>query len=169
MYILLDIPVPSNPLIKGKEHQSQLGPPHLPIVHLRPLPQRFPLNLPRRTLRHLIHENHPARQILVFRNLTLDPFLYLSLARGSFGVEQDVGTGEFLGAEGVLDTDDARVGDGGMGEENGFEFGGSDLEAGDFDEFLLGKIGQRGFYEIYYSEDDSPSIDPQCKTIPSHR
>ena len=45
----------------------------------------------------------------------------------------------FLGVEGFLDADDARVGDGGVGEEDGFEFGGSDLEAGDLDEFLFRK------------------------------
>ncbi len=41
-----------------------------------------------------------------------------------------------LGGEVGLDADDAGVGDGGVDEEDGFELGGGDLEAGDFDEFL---------------------------------
>ena len=118
---------------------SQLRPPHLPIRHLRPLPQRLPLNLTRRTLRHLVHKNHTARQVFVLRDFGLDPLFNLSLARRALGVELDVGSGMFLGAEGFLHADDATVGDGGVGEEDGFEFGGSDLEAGDLDEFLFRK------------------------------
>ena len=45
----------------------------------------------------------------------------------------------FLGAERFLHADDATVGDGGVGEEDGFEFGGRDLEAGDLDKFLFRK------------------------------
>ena len=122
---------------------SQLRPPHLPITHLSPFPQRLPLDLARRTLRHLVHKNHTARQVFMFRDFGLDPLLYLLLARRSFGIELDVGSGMFLGAKRFLYTDDTTIGDGRMGEEDGFELGGSDLEAGDFDKFLFGEIDQR--------------------------
>ena len=55
------------------------------------------------------------------------------------GLALDVGAGMFLGVDGCLDADDARVRDGRVGEEDGFEFGGGDLEAGDLDEFLFEK------------------------------
>lgn len=122
---------------------SQLRPPDLPISHLGPLPQRLPLYLPRRTLRYLVHKNHPARQVFVLRDFGLDPLLYLLLARRSLGIELDVGSRMFLGAERFLHADDATIGDGRVGEEDGFELGGSDLEAGDLDEFLFAKIDQR--------------------------
>ena len=73
----------------------------------------------------------------------LDPLLYLLLARRSLGIELDVGSGMFLGAERFLHADDAAIGDGRVGEEDGFELGGSDLEARDLDEFLFGEIDQR--------------------------
>lgn len=75
--------------------------------------------------------------MLVLGDLALDPSLDLFRARRSFPLKQHVGAGVFLGIEGVLDADDARVGDGRVGQEEGFELGGGDLEAGDFDEFLL--------------------------------
>ena len=75
----------------------------------------------------------------MFRDLGLDPLLNLPLARRPLGLELDVASGMFLGAEGLLAADDAGGGDGRVGEEDGFELGGSDLEARDFDEFLFGK------------------------------
>ena len=164
----VDMPVGSSH-VGCRVCKSQFRPPQLPFTHLGPLPQRLPLDLSRRTLGHLVHNNHTARQVFMFRNLGLDPRLYLLLARRSLGFELDVGSGMFLGVEGFLDADDTRVGDGGVGEEDGFELGGSDLEAGDLDEFLLEKIDQRQFCRIQYSNDDLPSIDPQCRTIPFGR
>ena len=147
--------------------RSQFRPPYLALIPLRPLPQRLPLNLARRTLRHLIHKHYPACQILMFRKLALDPLLYLLFARRSFGVECDVRTGVFLGTEGFLDADDAGIGDGGVGEEDGFEFGGGNLRAGYFDEFLLGRVSAILRDPVY--EDTSPSIDPQCRSNPDHQ
>ena len=72
----------------------------------------------------------------MLRDLAPDPLLYLFRARRSFRLEQYIGPRVFLCAEGVLDADDARVVDGRVGEEDGFELGGSDLVARDFDEFL---------------------------------
>ena len=123
--------------------RSQFRPPHLPTAHLGPFPQRLPLDLARRTLRHLVHKSYTARQVFMFRDFALDPLLYLLLARRSFGIELDVGSGMFLGAKRFLHTDNATIGDGRVGEEDGFELGGSDLEAGDLDKFLFGEIDQR--------------------------
>lgn len=72
----------------------------------------------------------------MFRNLALDPLLYLFRARCSFRLEQHVGSRVFLSVERVLDTDYARIGDSRVGQEDSFELGGSDLEAGNFNEFL---------------------------------
>lgn len=75
----------------------------------------------------------------MLRDLALDPPFNLRPGRRSVRLERHVCSGAFLRAEGGLDADDARVGDGRMGEEDGFQFGGGDLEAGDLDEFLSGK------------------------------
>ena len=122
---------------------SQLRPPHLPISHLGPLPQCLPLDLSRRTLGHLVHKDHTASQVFMLCDFGLDPLFYLLLARRSLGIELDVGSRMFLGAEGVLHADDATISNGGMGEEDGFELGRSHLEAGHFDKFLFGKNDQR--------------------------
>ena len=92
--------------------------------------------LPRRTLGHLIDEDHTSRQIFMLRNLALDPLFYLSRARRSFRLELHVSSRVFLSVEGFLDADHARVGDSRVGKEDSFELGRSDLETGDFDEFL---------------------------------
>lgn len=105
----------------------------------------------------------------MLRDLALDPLLYLCLDRPSFRFERYVCSGVFLGAEGGLDADDARVGDGRVGEEDGFEFGGSDLEAGDLDEFLLGKGWSAPNCEKGHCEHVQPLIDPRYRTIPSHQ
>ena len=102
----------------------------------------------------------------MLRDLALYPLLDLFRARRAFRVEQDVRAGVFLGAKGVLHADDAGVGDGRVGEEDSFELGGSDLEAGDFDQFLLGKVSAS--FPIHCWEDVPPSVDPQCRTTPSH-
>lgn len=114
---------------------SQLRLSLLPVL-LRPFPQDLPLDLPRWTLWHLIDEDHTARQTLIFRNLALDPLLYLFRARRTFRLELDVSSRIFLGVEGGLDADYARIGNGWVGKEDGFEFCRGDLVAGDFDEFL---------------------------------
>jgi hypothetical protein len=49
-------------------------------------------------------------------------------------ISYDVGAGEFVAAAvGVRDADDGGVGDEGVGEQEGFDFGGGDLEAFVFD------------------------------------
>lgn len=72
----------------------------------------------------------------MLRNLALDPLFYLFRARRSFRLELYVSSRVFLSVEGLLNADHARVGDRRVGKEDSLEFGGSDLEAGDFDEFL---------------------------------
>lgn len=98
-------------------------------------------------------------------DLPLHPLLDFFRARGAFRREQYVRSGVFLGAKGILHADDAGIGDGRVGEEDGFELGGSDLEAGDFDEFLLEKVSAS--LRIHCWEGVPPSIDPQCRTTPS--
>lgn len=109
--------------------------PH-PLIPLRPLPQNLPLNLPRRTLRHRIDKHHTARQKLISRNLLPNPFLNLFCFRRPTFLKLYISARLFLPIEGIRYAYDADVCDCGMGEEDGFEFGGGDLEAGDFDEFL---------------------------------
>lgn len=41
-----------------------------------------------------------------------------------------------MSVEGVLDADNARIGDSRVSKEDSFELGRSDLKAGDFDKFL---------------------------------
>lgn len=76
----------------------------------------------------------------MFCDFAPNPFLDLlrtdARIRGIHALGQDVCAWFLFGAEGVLDTYDAGIGDGRVGEEDGFEFGGSNLEAGDFDKFL---------------------------------
>ena len=143
----------------------QLRPSHLPIL-LRPLPQNLPLDLARRALGHLVHKDHPARQVLMLRDLALHPLLDFFRTRRAFRLEQHVRPGVFLGAEGVLQADDAHVVNGRVGEEDSLELGRSNLETGDFDEFLLGKVSAS--LRIHCWEDVPPSVDPQCRTTPSH-
>ena len=75
----------------------------------------------------------------MLRHFILHPGLYLHRpccgARLFF--ELDVRAGFFLCIEGILETNNARVCDGRVGEEDGLEFGRGDLKAGDFDEFLF--------------------------------
>lgn len=94
------------------------------------------MDLARWTLRHLIDEDHTARQILILRNLALDPLLYLFRACRSFRLELYVSSGVFLSVEGVLDADYAGIGNCRVGKKDGFELGRGNLVAGDFDEFL---------------------------------
>ena len=106
-------------------------------ISLRPFPQHFSLNLPRRALRHLIDEHHPPSQPLILRHLSFHPLhnILLPDPRIIFieTLRQDISAGPFLAIEGIGDGYDAGVGDAGVGEEEGFEFGRGDLEAGDFD------------------------------------
>ena len=105
-------------------------------VFLRPLPQHLPLNLPRRTLRHLT-KHHTTSQPLMLSHLSLHPLLNFlstySRVRRIHALRKDVCARLFLGVKGIFDAYDASVCDGGVGEEDGFEFGRGDLEAGDFD------------------------------------
>ena len=130
--------LPLQPRSLWKSMQSQLrSSPLTQTIPLRPLPHNFPLDLPRRTLRHLINKHHPARQPLIFRHLPFHPPHYLLLTNSGIifieTLRHNVSAGPFLAVEGIGNGYDAGVGNGGVGEEEGFEFGGGDLEAGDFD------------------------------------
>lgn len=114
---------------------------------LRQLPQILAQNLAGRALRDGLDEGDAAPQALVVGHVLRDVVLDLlgrngrgflvSLAAARCG--DDVGAGN-LGAFG-RHADDGGVKDGRVGEQQGLELGGGDLEAFVFDEFLCGGDG----------------------------
>jgi hypothetical protein len=113
--------------------------PHRPIANLSLslIPQNLPQNLPRRVLGDGVHELDAARQPLVLSHLVRQPRGNVLLRGGAalaVFLQRDVSARQLFAVDG--DAHDGGVLHGRVLEEEGFELGGRDLVAFDFDEFL---------------------------------
>jgi len=116
--------------------------PHRPIANLNLglVSQDLPQNLSRRVLGDGVDEFDAARQPLVLSHLGRQPRsnVLLGCALAVF-LQRDVSARQLFAVDG--DAHDGGVLHGWVLEEEGFEFGGGDLVAFDFDEFLRGRLG----------------------------
>lgn len=89
-----------------------------------------------RILRNALHESHSPHQPLMSTHPLRQPILHISLPHLFLlpWLQHDIGARVLFSGE--SHADHARVGDGGVLEEESFEFCRGDLVAADFDEFF---------------------------------
>ena len=106
----LSLPPPSKP-----------RPPNLDSLPPRHFPQVLPQNLPTRRLRHRLHPNHPAPQLLIRRRVLLHELLDLLFCNLRFLNNNDIRPRQLIPAPvRVRDAYHGRVCDQWMRQEEGF-------------------------------------------------